>query len=168
MRTMEERKAEVMRRSNARKKAYKRRVSVIAAIVPLICIAIIGVNINLIKFPKTNGTEPMADGGECSYVCVYISAETNSNNVNIKHTDVHTVTEISTVLLDITNDEIDITAGGTDGAAATDAYTITLKERNDNKKTYTLCDNMLIDCEKGIQYSLTKKQLEELKNALGI
>ena len=70
--------------------------------------------------------------------------------------------------LDITNDEIDITAGGTDGAAATDAYTITLKERNDNKKTYTLCDNMLIDCEKGIQYSLTKKQLEELKNALGI
>ena len=77
-------------------------------------------------------------------------------------------TEISTVLLDITNDEIDITAGGTDSSAATDAYTITLKERNDNKKTYTLCDNMLIDCEKGIQYSLTKKQLEELKNALGI
>lgn len=168
MRTMEERKAEVMRRSNARKKAYKRRVSVIAAIVPLICIAIIGVNINLIKFPKTNGTEPMADGGECSYVCVYISAEINSNNVNIKHTDVHTVTEISTVLLDITNDEIDITAGGTDGAAATDAYTITLKDRDDNEQIYTLCGNVLTDCETALQYSLTQNQLKMLKIALGI
>ena len=168
MRTMEERKAEVMRRSNARKKAYKRRVSIIAAIVPLVCITVIGTCVYLIKAPKIHSTNYMEDAKESSYVCVYISAEINSDSVNIKHTDVHTITEISTVLLDITNDEIDITAGGTDGSAATDAYTITLKERNDNKKTYTLCDNMLIDCEKGIQYSLTKKQLEELKNALGI
>lgn len=167
MRTMEERKAEVMRRSNARKKAYKRRVSVIAAIVPLICIAIIGVNINLIKFPKTNGTEPMADGGECSYVCVYISAETNSDSVNIKHTDTDTVTEISSVLLDITKGD-DITIFGTDVATAIGVYTITLKDRDDNEQIYTLCGNVLTDCETALQYSLTQNQLKMLKIALGI
>ncbi|MBQ2390380.1 MAG: hypothetical protein II306_01295 [Clostridia bacterium] len=167
MRTMEERKAEVMRRSNARKKAYKRRVSVIAAIVPLICIAIIGVNINLIKFPKTNGTEPMADGGECSYVCVYISAETNSDSVNIKHTDTDTVTEISSVLLDITKGD-DITIYGTDVGTAIGVYTITLKDRDDNEQIYTLCGNVLTDCETALQYSLTQNQLKMLKIALGI
>lgn len=167
MRTMEERKAEVMRRSNARKKAYKRRVSVIAAIVPLICIAIIGVNINLIKSPKTNGTEPMADGGECSYVCVYISAETNSDSVNIKHTDTDTVTEISSVLLDITKGD-DITIFGTDVATAIGVYTITLKDRDDNEQIYTLCGNVLTDCETALQYSLTQNQLKMLKIALGI
>lgn len=167
MRTMEERKAEVMRRSNARKKAYKRRVSVIAAIVPLICIAIIGVNINLIKSPKTNGTEPMADGGECSYVCVYISAETNSDSVNIKHTDTDTVTEISSVLLDITKGD-DITIFGTDVATAIGVYTITLKDRDDNEQIYMLCGNVLTDCETALQYSLTQNQLKMLKIALGI
>lgn len=182
MRSFEQRKAEIFRRSENRiKKRKKNRNRIIAGIIPLFfCVVILSV----IYLPdkifiennlsgKTDIADNFADDAVFSYISVEVKTDTASSKNYSKEKDVTKVESIYNLIQASFESDSKQDQEVTSYVQATDTtksfpYTIIFSAADGKTATYTLDGNKIIDETSQKQATLTDEQLLKLQKSLGL
>lgn len=178
MRSFEERKAEILRRSNARIRARKkRRVGALLCCIPMfVCVTFFAVMILPAMMPAGSAA-PDEKAAQDSLFCADILVEIETDGYCRQYTDQNVIVEISNAIHAVTNAENDPVLGETP-AETTEIYlsdskvvqtcTVTFTDREGNTTAYVLTERSLYAKETETTYALTNEQSAALRQTLGL
>lgn len=191
MRTFEERKAEIVRRSEKRIKERRRnrRLLLMSGIPLLVGMSVLSLVIPAKELPS-KGSEDIAEveSDASTRGDFYGSVEVSSNKGNqyVYYDSEQEVERVKTVFLEITgvedgtdvigsvdngskteNHSTDLLGGNATGSTGL-MFSIIITNEEGKAETYSLLNNVLIDRETNKEYLLTESQCEQVKSALGI